>query len=409
MVREIRSRGMRLSDGASEFGVPVSVLYEYNRVSKQRDLVSETTGSAGSSGEVADEEKKAQSNAESEPGDTPAGADGVAPKVGAAAALADEEENRGSGSPELPKGPGRLPADLESLIVGYRTSHPDHGYRRIEEWLKRDHLVVVPRKTIRRVLKARGLHTSNDSSFEKRSDASGKGTRRFEASCARSLYQMDIAYVYITGVPVLYLVVVVDDYSRYCVAAQLCDRCSGSMMIEVLHGAIERHGKPERVLTDQGSSFYTWSYEPTLFQRYLDDMRIEHLVSDPHSPQTAGKVERLIQTIRRELLEKRRFDNRASAREGLERFIQAYNYGRGHQSLGGQSPSSRFHGVESETGRIEASLADKQLDFSRGYLVLKSGGHTVSVVQSASGIGVYLDGDILKRGGADECGEGQAA
>ena len=54
MVREIRSRGMRLSQGAAEFGVPVSVLYEYNRVSKQRDLVSETAGSAGCAGQEED-------------------------------------------------------------------------------------------------------------------------------------------------------------------------------------------------------------------------------------------------------------------------------------------------------------------------------------------------------------------
>jgi transposase len=31
-------------------------------------------------------------------------------------------------------------------------------------------------------------------------------------------------------------------------------------------------------------------------------MRIEHIVSDPHRPQTCGKVERLIQTIKKELL-----------------------------------------------------------------------------------------------------------
>ena len=75
-------------------------------------------------------------------------------------------------------------------------------------------------------------------------------------------------------------------------------------MIEVLHNANVRYGKPRKLLTDQGRGFYSWSMEQTAFQRYLDDMEIEHIVSDPHSPQSTGKVERLIQSIKKELLQK---------------------------------------------------------------------------------------------------------
>jgi transposase InsO family protein len=70
-------------------------------------------------------------------------------------------------------------------------------------------------------------------------------------------------------------------------------------MINALHRTIERYGKPQKLLTDQSGSFYSWSFEQTLFQKYLDDMKIEHIVSDPHSPQTQGKVERLTQTIQK--------------------------------------------------------------------------------------------------------------
>lgn len=380
MMDVIRSRGMTLAEGAKEFGVKVALLYEYNRLRKVRGCVS--SGVEGGQSEAF---------AESKGGD------------------ADEEKRGESVVASVCNGTAGLPADLKMLIVSYRRSHPDHGYKRIEEWLKRDHLVVVPRKTIRRVLKSHGLHTSNDSSFDGgQASEGGKGTRRFEAPFAGSLYQMDIAYVYVTGIPVLYLVVIVDDYSRFCVGAELCDRCGCGMMIEVLHRAIERHGKPKRLLTDQGTSFYTWSYEPTQFQRYLDDMHIEHIVGDPHSPQTTGKVERLIQTLRRELLAKRRFESAAAARAGLREYIESYNHGRGHQSLGGQSPSSRFYGIESETNRIEASLAGKELDFSRGYLVLKSCGHTISVTQSSGGVAVYLDGQLLRKDCGDESGSCEA-
>ena len=54
-----------------------------------------------------------------------------------------------------------------------------------------------------------------DSSFD-REEVAGKGTRRFEAKFPGDLWQMDVTYVYIQRIPVLYLVVIVDDYSRYC-------------------------------------------------------------------------------------------------------------------------------------------------------------------------------------------------
>jgi transposase InsO family protein len=163
--------------------------------------------------------------------------------------------------------------------------------------------IVVTRKKIWEVLKAHGLEKTCDSSFD-RDEASRKGPRRFEAAYPRDLYQMDITYVYLTGLPVLYLVVIIDDYSRFCVGAELRSDQRAATMIEVLHLAITRYGKPRRLLNDQGRSFYTWSHENTLFQKYLDDMDIDHLVTGPHSPETIGKVERLNQTIQREVLQK---------------------------------------------------------------------------------------------------------
>ena len=100
----------------------------------------------------------------------------------------------------------------------------------------------------------------------------------------------------------------------------------GTTLIEVLHNACIQCGNPEKLLSDQGSGFYTWSMKCTLFQKYLDDRRIEHIVADPHSPQTSGKVERLIQTIKKELLEKVRFISYEEAKSGIVSYIKSYNY-----------------------------------------------------------------------------------
>ena len=121
------------------------------------------------------------------------------------------------------------------------------------------------------VLKEAGLLETCDSSFD-REPAPAKGSRRFEAQYPGELWQMDVTYVYIRKIPVLYLVVIIDDHSRFCVGAVLCRDQRADTLIGVLHNACTAYGVPKKLLTDQGSGFYSWSREQTQFQEYLDDL-----------------------------------------------------------------------------------------------------------------------------------------
>ncbi len=353
IVSKTRELGLSIKDGAEQFGVKAGLLYEYNRLQK-KGATTDGTGVEVAGG-----------------GHTEGGAKPI----------------EGGGV--------RLPEEVQELIRAYRQEHPAHGFKRIADLLKQKHLVVVSRKQIRSVLKASGQLKTCDGSFD-REEAGAKGTRRFEAQSPGEMWQMDVAYVYIRKVSVLYLVVIVDDHSRYCVAAELCTDQRAETLLAVLHNASTEHGAPKKLLTDQGSGFYTWSGEQTRFQEYLDDQRIEHLVAEPHSPQTQGKVERLIQTIRTELLARVKFVDFADARERIRAFIRNYNFERPHQGIGGQRPADRFHGAAGEVTRVESELAGRELDLSRGYLVYKVQDHRVSVVCGAERVQVYLDGNLLK-------------
>lgn len=355
VVAKIKEMGLSYADGAREFGLPVGRIYEHNR---RKNCAART-----------DEGSKVEAD---------------------------------SASAEPPiESPSTLPAEVQDLIIAYRKQHPSHGFKRIEDHLKGDHLLVVKRKQIRQVLKAHGLLEQHDSSFDLK-DQDAKGSRRFEASYAGELYQMDVSYIYLSGIPVLYLVVVIDDYSRFCVGAELCEDQKGETLIGVFHNACIRHSKPRKLLTDQGSGFYSWSEKQTLFQQYLDDQQIEHIVCDPHSPQTQGKVERLFQTIKGECFRKVRFNGYAEAHRGLADYIRGYNFGRPHQGIDGFRPADRFYGVIGERSRIEAELVGKEIDFSKGYCILKVQDHCVSVVSSRGGIQVFLDGNLLQRSQYDE-------
>jgi transposase InsO family protein len=369
LAEKIKEHGLSLAEGAREFDIPLWQLYELNR--------RKARASRGSL--CRPENPKKQAEEAQRQGPVPEGEKGVEERV------AD------------PFGRSPLPEEVQRLIIGYRTQNPEAGFKRIEDRLKAEHLVVVSRKQIRHVLKIHGLLQGHDSSFD-RPQEGGKGSRRFEADYASQLYQMDLTYVYLTGIPVLYLVVIVDDYSRFCVGAELCFDQKGDSLIGVLHNSILRHGKPQKLLTDQGSGFYSWSAVHTQFQQYLDDQEIEHIVSDPHSPQTQGKVERLIQTIKRECLGRVRFNDYSEAVKGIADYIRGYNFGRPHQGIDGFRPADRFYGVIGERSRIEADLSGREIDFSKGYCIWKFQDHSVSVVCSAEGIRVFLDGKLLEGG-----------
>lgn len=367
LAQTIKEQGLSLAEGALMFGTPVWQLYELNRRKKRA-----TEGKCPEPETPVTDVKEGE-----EQGSAPHG----------------EHDVDGNDTHVFELSP--LPEEVQNLIIQYRTQNPEAGFKRIEDRLKSEHLVVVSRKQIRHVLKIHGLLDGHDSSFE-RSQEAKKGSRRFEASYAGEIYQMDVTYVYLTGIPVQYLVVIVDDHSRFCVGAELCHDQKGERLIGVLHNSCIRHGNPRKLLTDQGSGFYSWSARQTLFQQYLDDQKIEHIVSDPHSPQSQGKVERLIQTIKRECLGKVRFNNYNDAVQGIADYIRGYNFGRPHQGINGFRPADRFYGVVGERSRIEAELVSKEVDFSKGYCIFKVQDHCVSVVSSAEGIAVLLDGKLLQ-------------
>jgi transposase InsO family protein len=361
IIDKVRELGLSYKDGAKRFGVKPWILYTYNK-------------------------KKSREARD-------------------AAAAAPAKEERGEtvatqASESTQESPVALPGDVVELIRTHRHEHPTHGFKRIQDILKGKYLVVVSRKQIRKVLKQSGLLQTCDSSFD-REETAAKGTRRFEATRPGEIWQMDVTYVFIRRIPVLYLAVIVDDYSRYCVAAELSRDQRVETLIGVLHNACTVHGAPQKLLTDQGSGFYSWSREQTRFQEYLDDQKIEHIVAEPHNPQSQGKVERLIQTIREELLTKVKFTGFEDAQAQIRSFMDSYNTDRPHQGIQGGRPADRFHGVAGEVQRAEAQLAGPGLDLSRGYVIYKVQEHRVCVVWGTEGLQVYLDGKLLQEANVD--------
>ena len=78
-----------------------------------------------------------------------------------------------------------------------------------------------------------------------------------------------------------------------------------------------RHGVPEQILTDNGKVFTgRFGHPPTevLFDRICRENGIEHLLTQPRSPTTTGKIERFHRTLRAEFLTGQVFADLAAAK-----------------------------------------------------------------------------------------------
>jgi len=255
-----------------------------------------------------------------------------------------------------PRDPGSgLGVDEVSAILSYKKRHPSMGPAQIRTQLKRFKGWRVSVKAIARVLTKNGyelVHTaSRPKGFEE--------VHRFEAPHRNALWQMDFAELRI-GPERRALLLVLDDFSRYCVAHALLPNPTSEDVVLVLGEAVRRHGKPEAVYTDRGGPFLAWS-KPSSLGAFLEDELIDHHVSPSYRPQGRGKVESLVGTVRRELWDLVHFESVPEAVEALRTFFIHYNHRRAHMGIDGLTPADRFQGRWEEVReRVEAASRRRQ-------------------------------------------------
>jgi Integrase core domain len=123
------------------------------------------------------------------------------------------------------------------------------------------------------------------------------------------------------------------------------DQSHGSGCMRLFAEALERHGVPEEILTDNGEVFTNrFGLTPTevLFDKICRENGITHRLTAPASPTTTGKVERFHRTLRQEFLAGQIFPSLLIAQKELDTWVLDYNAERPHQSLGMATPAERF-------------------------------------------------------------------
>jgi transposase InsO family protein len=252
-------------------------------------------------------------------------------------------------------GPGRprtIPEAVRDEIAATKRRFPDFGARRVRDWLRRFRGIRVAQGTVHKTLVERDLVESAPRPKPRRSK---KPPRRFERARPMQLWQSDItSYVLTRHHTRVYLVVFLDDRSRYVVSWSLCTHQKTQMVQECLLDGIARFGKPDEVLTDQGPQYHSWRGR-SAFDKLLDREGIRHVVARTHHPQTLGKCERLWRTVDEEFWQRAKPQDLAEARERMGHYFAHYNHFRPHQGIDGLVPADRFFGADDA---VRASLEE---------------------------------------------------
>ena len=192
--------------------------------------------------------------------------------------------------------------------------------------------------TIWRILSRRGLVTPQP---HKRPRSSW---HRFTADLPNELWQADITHWPLAGGAGAEILNILDDHSRLLAGCTARAVFKAGDIVADVHLAMARHGRPERMLTDNAAVF-TGAYRGrgwVALERELTALGIALSHCRPYHPQTCGKVERLHQTLKKWLARQDPAATLTGLRAQLDAFTAYYNTQRPHRAIGRQTPQAAW-------------------------------------------------------------------
>ncbi|SKO38378.1 integrase catalytic subunit [Mycobacteroides abscessus subsp. bolletii] len=238
--------------------------------------------------------------------------------------------------------PHQMPAQVEAAVVELRRSRPYWGPRRLVFELAKRKVSPLPSESA--VYRALVRAAMIDPALR---DRRSRKWKRWERGAPMELWQMDV----VGGFPLAdgtsaKALTGIDDHSRMCVCARLMARERTRAVCDGLRDALATYGSPEQILTDNGKVFTgRFNHPPVevLFDAICRESGIEHLLTQPRSPTTTGKIERFHRSLRAEFLSTAApFRDLKTAQQALDVWVCDYNINRPHQSLKMATPAQRF-------------------------------------------------------------------
>ena len=219
------------------------------------------------------------------------------------------------------------------------TAYPFYGSRRITAALNRAQAVPLNRKRVVRLMRIIGIHGLAPGPDTSKPHPENKVypylLRDLVIERANQVWSTDITYIPMPK-GFMYLVAVMDWYSRYVLSWQLSNTLDTAFCLEALEQALQVN-TPGIFNTDQGVQFTSEAFTGALLEK---DIRI--------SMDGRGRaldnifVERLWRTVKYENIYLNEYPTVVALRQGLKDYFIFYNQMRGHQSLNYQTPAEVY-------------------------------------------------------------------
>src|SRR3989475_10600079 len=231
------------------------------------------------------------------------------------------------------------------MVLEMRRAHPYWGARRIAFELARKGLQSSPSESAVYRCLVRSEVIDPNSRRRRR-----EHWKRWERAVPMELWQLDVVHGFaLSDGTAAKALTGIDDHSRFCVSARLMVRERTQAVCDGFSSALREYGVPAQVLTDNGMVFTGRFAQPpgeVLFDRICRENGIDHILTQPRSPTTTGKIERFHRSLRIEFNTRQVFRNLKTAQEALDEWVAYYNTQRTHQALGDVTPESRFHDAD---------------------------------------------------------------
>jgi putative transposase len=216
--------------------------------------------------------------------------------------------------------------------------HPFYGSRRMTTWLQHNEH-DVNRKRVQRLMRLMGLEAIYP---QPRTSVPGLENKVFPyllrnvaITRPNQVWSTDITYIPLRK-GFMYLVAVIDWFSRYVLAWELSNSLETTFCLTALDAALAR-GRPEIFNTDQGAQFTSLA-----FTSRLESARIAISMDGRGRALDNVFIERLWWSVKYEDIYLKDYASGVELYEGLSRYLAFYNDDRPHQSLANRTPATVY-------------------------------------------------------------------
>ena len=239
----------------------------------------------------------------------------------------------------------KYPLTIFNRIVELKKEAPQRSAPMIHRKLEEECPESCPSlSTVQKFLRTEGL--VNKERIQK------QGYKKFERTAPNDLWQIDLAGAQTIGhLKSLHLIALIDDCSRYVVAGQYFRTEQGINVMKVLKNAVEHHGRPNQILSDNGTQFKNVLGKlATKYAMLLEMMDVTPIFAERNHPETKGKLERWFQTViqmflieaRLEVIQKPKW-TLAEFNVYFHQWLEWYNTKKPHGSLPQKKPPAELY------------------------------------------------------------------